>query len=69
MKDYKGMDSGQYNNERYMKMAGVKQPGVMKNHGNTQKVKGDNQKFDMKRMQFLGKEMKGYSDKAFEYKY
>ena len=69
MKDYKGMDSGQYRNERYMKMAGVKRSGVMKNHGNTQKVKSDNQKFDMKRMAWLGHELKGYNEKAYEYKY
>lgn len=69
MKDYKGMDSGQYSNDRYMKMAGVKGDKVMKSHGNVQKVKADNQKFDMGRAKFLAHEKKGYDDKAFEYKY
>ena len=69
MKDYKGMDSGQYSNDRYMKMAGVKGAKVMKNHGNTQVVKADSQKYDMGRVQRLGHEKKGYNEKAFEYKY
>jgi len=69
MKDYKGMASGQYMNDRYMKMAGVKGDKVMKNHGNTQTVKADHQKYDMKRMNWLSHERKGYDDKAFEYKY
>lgn len=67
--DSKGMDSAQYKNERYMKMADIKGDKVMKNHGNTQKIKGDNQQYDMKRCDFLKKEMKGYNDKAYEYKY
>jgi len=60
MKDY---------NDKYMKMAGIKGGKVMKNHGNTQSIKGDNQKYDMGRIQKLGHESKGYNSKAFEYKY
>jgi len=58
MPDYKGMDMDQYKGSK-----------VMKNHGNTSKIKADSQKYDMAKMQFLKKESKGYSDKAYEYKY
>ena len=63
MKDYKN------DNDSYRKMAGVAAGKLMKNHGNTQEVKADNQKQDMGRMQLRGMEKRGYSDKAFEYKY
>ena len=42
---------------------------VMKNHGNTQSIKPDNQKYDMGRMQVRGMEKRGYDAKAFDYKY
>ena len=71
MKDYKGMDQGQYNNEKYMKMmkGNKSDMKLMKNHGNTSSIDSDAQKFDMKRMQWLDHEKKGYDNKAFEYKY
>ena len=53
----------------YKKMMGAKSGKVMKNHGNTSSIKADAQKFDMGRMQKSPMEKRGYSDKAFEYKY
>ena len=67
MPHYKGMDKG--GNNRYMKMAGMKGGKVMKNHGNTQSINTDSQKFDMGRVNYSGMEYKGYDNKAFEYKY
>ena len=61
----KGMD----NNNRYMKMMNRGSGKVMKNHGNTSSINTDAQKFDMGRLQRSGMESKGYSAKAFEYKY
>ena len=58
MKDNKGMDSSQYKGAK-----------LMKNHGNTTAIKADGQKYDMGRVNVLGHEKKGHSDKAFEYKY
>ena len=63
MKDYKN------NNDRYMKEMGMGSEKVMKNHGNTKKVKMDNQKFDMGRLQASPMMKRGYGEKAFDYKY
>jgi len=60
MKDY---------NDKYMKEMGVKSPKLMKSHGNVSSIDSNAQKYDMKRMQFLGRELKGYDNKAYEYKY
>jgi len=68
MKDYKGMDVSQYNNQ-YKEKMGVKCGKTMENHGNTTSIKVDNQKHDMNRVQRKGMESKGYSEKAFNYKY
>lgn len=62
MKDYKG-------NEGYMKKMMGKSPKLMSNHGNTKPIKVDGQKDDMGRLQRRPMEKRGYSDKAFEYKY
>lgn len=71
MKDYKGMDMGQYRQDRYMDMIkGDK--GAMKIMGHASKVHNvdaDAQKFDMKRANWLAKEKRGYDNKAWEYKY
>ena len=67
--NHKGMDQGQYGNDRYMKMMKGSTGKVMKNHGNTTGINTDAQKFDMKRGQFLAKERKGYDNKAWEYGY
>lgn len=69
MKDYKGMDMGQYNNDSYKKMMGGSKQKLMKNHGNTSAINADAQKFDVNRLQPRKMEKKGYADKAFEYKY
>ena len=53
----------------YKKMMGVKSGKVMKNHGNTSSINANAQKYDMGRLQPLKAERKGYSEKAFEYKY
>jgi hypothetical protein len=43
---------------------------IMKNHGNTQSIDTTSpQKFDMGRLNTSSMEYKGYSNKAFEYKY
>ena len=63
-----GMDKGQYNN-KYMKMMRGKSGKIMKNHGNTSPIDSDAQKFDMGRLQKCKMERRGYSDKAFDYKY
>jgi hypothetical protein len=53
----------------YKKMMGVKGEKLMKNHGNTQSINCDAQKYDMGRLQKEKMERKGYSEKAFAYKY
>tara|TARA_R110000868_G_scaffold300583_2_gene561011 strand:- start:9139 stop:9309 length:171 start_codon:yes stop_codon:yes gene_type:complete len=53
----------------YKKMMGAKAGKVMKNHGNTSSISTDAQKYDMGRLQKEKMERKGYSEKAFAYKY
>ena len=55
--------------DNYMKMVKGKSGKVMKNHGNTSSISTDAQKHDMGRVQKRGMEKRGYSDKAFDYKY
>ena len=63
MPKYKG-------NDRYMGMMKGKTGKVMKNHGNTTSIETTSpQKFDMGRLQRSNMEYKGYSKKAFDYKY
>jgi len=71
MPDYKGMDKGQYSNERYMKMMKGDKSNMklMENHGNTYPIKADAQKFDIDRLKPSKMEYKGHDDKAFDYKY
>ena len=68
MPKYKNMDkTGNY---KYSKMMKGKTDKVMKNHGNTTSIATTSpQKFDMGRVQRSKMEKKGYSDKAFNYKY
>ncbi len=62
MPKYKNMDK--------MPKAPKAGKGVMKNHGNTSPISTTSpQKFDMGRVQRSKMEKKGYSDKAFNYKY
>ena len=43
---------------------------LMKNHGNTSSIQTTSaQKFDMGRMRVIPMEYRGYSNKAFDYKY
>lgn len=53
--------------DRYSGKGGSKK--VMKNHGNTSSINTDSEKFDMGRLQMRPHEYKGYSDRAFDYKY
>jgi hypothetical protein len=62
MKEYKG-------NDKYAKMMGGKSGKLMKNHGNTSSINTNAQKADMGRVQNLKMNSKGYSEKAFDYKY
>jgi hypothetical protein len=53
-----------------MGMMKGKSQKVMKNHGNTQPIETTSpQKFDMGRVKPSKMEYKGYSNKAFDYKY
>ena len=63
MPEYKG-------NDRYMGMMKGKTEKIMENHGNTTSIETTApQKFDMNRLKPSKMEYKGYSDKAFDYKY
>ena len=57
-------------NGRYMGMIGGKSQKVMKDHGNTQSIETTSpQQFDMGRVKPSKMESRGYSNKAFDYKY
>jgi hypothetical protein len=64
-------NGGKYSgNDRYMGMVGGKSQKIMKDHGNTTSIETTSpQKFDMGRVNPSKMEKKGYSNKAFDYKY
>jgi len=67
----KSKDYAKGGNDRYMgMMKGKKGGGVMKNHGNTSSIATISpQKRDMGRLDVRPMEYRGYSEKAFAYKY